>query len=83
MWRRELFLCVAVTAVVCACAAGSDDGVREVKTTQGVVRGHKDPDSGVFAFYSIPYATLPIGSQRFKVSFQSISVFICSFNNKK
>ncbi|XP_038208885.1 juvenile hormone esterase-like [Zerene cesonia] len=39
---------------------------RVVDTEQGPVRGYRDSDNGLFAFYSIPYAKAPSGRQRFK-----------------
>ncbi|XP_046975579.1 esterase FE4-like [Vanessa cardui] len=39
---------------------------RVIVTAQGPVRGYRDPTDDVFAYYGIPYATAPSGSQRFK-----------------
>ncbi|XP_047535121.1 cholinesterase 1-like isoform X5 [Vanessa atalanta] len=39
---------------------------RVIVTAQGPVRGYKDPIDDVFAYYGIPYATAPTGSQKFK-----------------
>ncbi|XP_047535113.1 cholinesterase 1-like isoform X4 [Vanessa atalanta] len=39
---------------------------RVIGTAQGPVRGYKDPIDDVFAYYGIPYATAPTGSQKFK-----------------
>lgn len=38
-----------------------------VNITQGPVIGYKVPNSDVFAFHNIPYATAPTGSDKFKV----------------
>ncbi|XP_046971788.1 esterase FE4-like [Vanessa cardui] len=43
-----------------------DTESRVIDTAQGPVRGYKDPTDDVFAYYGIPYATAPTGSQRFK-----------------
>nr|ARM65392.1 putative antennal esterase CXE21 [Ectropis obliqua] len=64
MWRIIRLVCL-VAVVGCA---GADD-VREsrvVRITQGPVRGYKDPDSGVYFFQGIPYATAPTGPNRYK-----------------
>nr|ARM65393.1 putative antennal esterase CXE22 [Ectropis obliqua] len=68
MWRCKLLLfwCIVVSLALGARSDDSGSDVRDVKTSQGTVRGHKNPDHGVYAFYSIPYATTPTGSQRFK-----------------
>ncbi|KAJ8736047.1 hypothetical protein PYW08_006703 [Mythimna loreyi] len=47
-------------------SAFADDVWREVKTPQGPVRGRKHPDGEVYAFYNIPYATPPVGENKFK-----------------
>ncbi|CAK1548593.1 unnamed protein product [Leptosia nina] len=39
---------------------------RTVNTPQGPVRGYKDPEGGLYAFYSVPYAKAPTGRDRFK-----------------
>ena len=41
---------------------------RDVEITQGTVRGHLDPNGGLFVFYNVPYATAPIGPEKFKVN---------------
>lgn len=40
---------------------------RVVQIDQGPVRGYRDPDRNLFAFYNIPYATAPTGRNRYKV----------------
>lgn len=45
----------------------ADDAWRHVNITQGQVRGRIVPEDGVYAFYNIPYATAPTGSNRYKV----------------
>lgn len=63
-----LFVYFVVISMLCVRSdADSEDGILVVKTEHGAVRGHRDPGTGVFAFYSIPYATVPLGSERFKV----------------
>lgn len=45
-----------------------DDGDwKQVHTAQGDVRGRKDPDGGLYVFYNIPYASVPIGYGKFTV----------------
>ncbi|XP_045761414.1 juvenile hormone esterase-like [Maniola jurtina] len=39
---------------------------RLVHIAQGPVRGYKDPVEGIYSFYSIPYAKVPTGNDRFK-----------------
>ncbi|XP_026485189.2 cholinesterase 1-like isoform X1 [Vanessa tameamea] len=39
---------------------------RVIVTAQGPVRGYKDPIDDVFAYFGIPYAKAPTGSQKFK-----------------
>lgn len=39
-----------------------------VKLPQGSVKGYKEVGQNYFAFYGIPYATAPKGSDKFKVS---------------
>ncbi|XP_047538046.1 venom carboxylesterase-6-like [Vanessa atalanta] len=59
MWLQGL--------VVCACAvlAAADQSWRIVSTDQGPVKGYRAPE-GHFVFYGIPYATTPIGPNKFK-----------------
>lgn len=42
---------------------------REVKIAQGTLRGRKHPETDVFVFYGVPYATTPVGVNKFKVYF--------------
>ncbi|XP_041974258.1 juvenile hormone esterase-like [Aricia agestis] len=44
----------------------AEDVSRVVVTSQGAVRGYKDKDHDLFAFYNIPYATAPTGTNRFR-----------------
>ncbi|XP_075984469.1 para-nitrobenzyl esterase-like [Anticarsia gemmatalis] len=58
MWRSLLILCVVV-------AIHGDEGEwRVVKTSQGPVKGRRDP-AGVYVFNNIQYATVPKGRFRF------------------
>nr|AII21988.1 odorant degrading enzyme CXE14 [Sesamia inferens] len=50
----------------CTTAVLADDEWREVKTAQGPVRGRKHPKADLYAFYNIPYATAPVGVDKFK-----------------
>ncbi|XP_053601340.1 esterase E4-like [Plodia interpunctella] len=62
-----LLVCVIILyAAYVEGESGSRGGSRLVQTAQGPVRGRKDPLTGVFAFYDIPYAKAPIGSEKFK-----------------
>ncbi|XP_026726278.1 uncharacterized protein LOC113492798 [Trichoplusia ni] len=55
-----------VTAVAVLALCRCDEGEwKEVRISQGVLRGRKDPE-GPYAFYNIPYATAPIGADRYK-----------------
>lgn len=57
-------MCLYVAAVW---AESDDRESKLVNTAQGAVRGYKDPEYGIFAFQSIPYATAPTGLKKFKV----------------
>lgn len=60
MWKILILLSV-VTLGYC------DDGEwKQVRTAQGEVRGRKDPAGGLYAFLNIPYAKVPVGTDRFK-----------------
>nr|UXP71939.1 esterase [Manduca sexta] len=59
MWKWT-FVCV------CAAAVLADEGSRVVRLAQGPVRGYRDPQGDLFAFYSVPYATAPTGPHKFK-----------------
>lgn len=54
--------------IILACGQESNTTPLEVHLTQGNVRGYKEPGSNYFGFYGIPYATAPVGIDRFKVS---------------
>ncbi|CAH1643313.1 unnamed protein product [Spodoptera littoralis] len=61
MWKcLVLVFCIYVNLVY------ADDVWRHVNITQGQVRGRMVPEGGVYAFYNIPYATAPTGSNRYK-----------------
>ena len=59
-WRT----CVVI---LCVTAVLADDEWREVKTAQGPVRGRKHPSEDLYTFFNIPYATAPVGVDKFKV----------------
>ncbi|KAJ8733888.1 hypothetical protein PYW07_014439 [Mythimna separata] len=59
LWVLTAFLVVALSNC-------DDSEWRQVRTAQGYVRGRKDPDGGLYAFYNIPYASVPKGTDRFK-----------------
>lgn len=48
----------------------SEDGDRDVNTTEGIIRGHvvNEENYEYMAFLGVPYAAPPIGNMRFKVS---------------
>ncbi|XP_030027704.2 esterase FE4 [Manduca sexta] len=59
MWKWT-FVCVCVAVVL------ADEGSRVVRLAQGPVRGYRDPQGDLFAFYSVPYASAPTGPNKFK-----------------
>ncbi|XP_075990826.1 para-nitrobenzyl esterase-like [Anticarsia gemmatalis] len=65
MWdvkSKALLLLFVVKAVI----SQSTDDTWLLNIPQGPIRGHKDPGGGLYAFYNIPYATAPTGTDRFK-----------------
>ncbi|XP_022822477.1 esterase FE4-like [Spodoptera litura] len=52
--------------LLCVTAILADDEWREVKTAQGPVRGYKHPTEDIYTFHNIPYATAPVGVDRYK-----------------
>lgn len=46
---------------------------RVVLIEQGPVRGYREPERNLYAFYSIPYATAPTGRDRYKVFYVMIA----------
>ncbi|KAF9406064.1 hypothetical protein HW555_013432, partial [Spodoptera exigua] len=50
--------------LLCVKAALADEW-REVETAQGIVRGRKHPTEDIYTFYNIPYATAPVGVDKF------------------
>ena len=60
----EWWTCVVL---LCVTAVLADEEWRTVPTAQGPVRGRIDPSGGLYAFYNIPYATGPVGDNKFKV----------------
>ncbi|GBP72730.1 Esterase B1 [Eumeta japonica] len=63
--RRSVWL-LLIAAVTCA--SHEERQSRVVRTAQGPVRGHRDPGTHYYAFYSIPYATAPTGRDKFKLT---------------
>ncbi|CAH1643303.1 unnamed protein product [Spodoptera littoralis] len=49
---------------------------REVKIAQGTLRGRKNPEKDVFVFYNVPYATAPVGKNKFKTDKNNLSVVV-------
>ena len=60
--------------LLCVTAVLADDEWREVKIAQGPVRGRKHPTEDLYTFFNIPYATAPVGADKFKVRIE-ISFF--------
>ena len=69
LWILTVFLVVALSNC-------DDSEWRQVRTSQGDVRGRKDPEGGLYVFYNIPYATVPLGADKFKVR------FFCVFSSR-
>ncbi|CAH0600390.1 unnamed protein product [Chrysodeixis includens] len=66
LWTCVLLLCAAAVCVTCEQQPPSDEDWLELDTPQGPVRGRRDPNADVYAFYGIPYATAPTGANRYK-----------------
>ncbi|CAG4922138.1 unnamed protein product [Colias eurytheme] len=66
MWRYLITLFFAAVSI----SHGLES--RVVDTEQGPVRGYKDSDVGIFAFYGVPYAKAPTGRLRFKAPLPAI-----------
>ncbi|XP_059049034.1 para-nitrobenzyl esterase-like isoform X2 [Achroia grisella] len=64
MWRLSLFVCL-IAGAVCE-ENGVEKESKVVRISQGSVRGYKNPESGIFEFYGIPYAKAPTGQNRFQ-----------------
>ncbi|XP_013193080.2 esterase E4-like [Amyelois transitella] len=62
----SVLFCVVLLCATCASDHESNVTTKLVYTAQGPVRGHRDPLTGVIAFYDIPYATAPTGHEKFK-----------------
>ncbi|XP_026726294.1 esterase E4-like [Trichoplusia ni] len=61
-----LLLCAAAVCVTCE-QPPSDEDWLELDTPQGPVRGRRDPDADhLYSFYNIPYATTPVGENKYK-----------------
>ncbi|VVC88037.1 unnamed protein product [Leptidea sinapis] len=60
MWFNVILFMTIVSTYV------QGDAERIVKLRQGRVRGHLDPNGGLYSFYGIPYATAPTGIHKFK-----------------
>ncbi|XP_021181761.3 para-nitrobenzyl esterase [Helicoverpa armigera] len=63
MRRLLIVLCLVVLSKC------DDNEWRQVRTAQGHVRGRRDPEGGLYAFYNIPYAIAPRGRERFKAPY--------------
>lgn len=63
MWKNTL---ICVYAVVCL--AQENDYKKLVHIEQGPVRGYQDFVTRIYAFYGIPYARVPTGPDRYKVT---------------
>ncbi|XP_053606640.1 venom carboxylesterase-6-like [Plodia interpunctella] len=61
MWG---ILLISVAVGYVAAQSGSEETL-VVNIKQGPVRGHRQTNSDVFAFFGIPYATAPTGRQKF------------------
>lgn len=76
---------VAVILFALYCLRGIESYCDECKTQsvlveieQGPVRGYKDPEYDIYAFYDIPYAKAPTGPDRFKVNLAKIFCYFLS-----
>ncbi|XP_026726296.1 esterase FE4-like [Trichoplusia ni] len=66
LWTCVLLLCAAAVCVTCE-QPPSDEDWLELDTPQGPVRGRRDPDADhLYVFYNIPYATAPVGKDKYK-----------------
>ncbi|CAH0600386.1 unnamed protein product [Chrysodeixis includens] len=66
LWTCVLVLCAAAVCVTCEQQPPSDEDWLELDTPQGPVRGRKDPDTDLYVFYNIPYATTPVKKDKYK-----------------
>ncbi|XP_026726285.1 juvenile hormone esterase-like [Trichoplusia ni] len=60
-----LLLCM-VTVYVTFAQQPSDEDWLELDTPQGPVRGRRDPETELYVFYNIPYATAPVKENKYK-----------------
>lgn len=67
-----LLLCM-VTVYVTFAQQPSDEDWLELDTPQGPVRGRRDPETELYVFYNIPYATAPVKENKYKVFEKKIS----------
>ncbi|XP_026726295.1 juvenile hormone esterase-like [Trichoplusia ni] len=65
LWTCVLLLCAAAVCVTCE-QPPSDEDWLELDTPQGPVRGRRDPNSDIYAFYNIPYVTQPLNEDKYK-----------------
>lgn len=65
MWT-VVYVITVITAVY---AQAESTESKLIHIRQGPVRGYKEADRGLFAFYNIPYATVPTGEHRFQVAY--------------
>lgn len=75
-----LLLCM-VTVYVTFAQQPSDEDWLELDTPQGPVRGRRDPETELYVFYNIPYATAPVKENKYKVfEKQKLIIFMkCGF----
>ncbi|CAH0600388.1 unnamed protein product [Chrysodeixis includens] len=65
-WTCVLLLCAATVCVTSGRQLARNEDWLELDTPQGPVRGRKEPGTDIYAFYSIPYATAPVGANKYK-----------------
>ncbi|KAL4705267.1 hypothetical protein ACJJTC_010286 [Scirpophaga incertulas] len=63
----SIVFCIVILLLSCKALAQNDDqDSRDVYIEQGPIRGYKDPNTNVFTFYGIPYASVPTGKHKYK-----------------
>lgn len=73
MWRTSA-LYLLLTSVLTAqlrldnVIKNDEFKIKDIVTDKGLVRGYKAEDGEYFAFFGIPYAASPTGTNRFKVT---------------
>ncbi|XP_026726284.1 uncharacterized protein LOC113492805 [Trichoplusia ni] len=67
LWTCGLLLCAVVVCITEGRQLPGDEDWLELDTPQGPVRGRRDPNANhLYAFYNIPYATAPVGENKYK-----------------